>query len=143
MSITVVQHKSGSNATAGTSFTVAYSSNNAQGNCLVVVAGNFDGTHNVSSITDSNNVWPASAAIAFNDSTNAQGLSIWALLNCAAGANTITVNLASSMAPTIEIYEISGLFSIGPNSTGGSSGSVTTMTTGAITLTNPNAIAIA
>jgi hypothetical protein len=84
-----------SNSTSGTTVSAAFPSNNFAGGCLmvdVIVQENFAGASSLS-ISDSNgNTYTLAATHERNNAL----VATWYALNCAAGANTVTVSYGSS-----------------------------------------------
>lgn len=131
-SIAFVQSKAVGSGTAS----AAYNSNNTAGNCLLAFI-NTNGTAAVPTDTRGN-TWVDSGIGTVLYQANASSIRICYVLNCAAGANTVT----SAGAFTLHLYEFSGVKTSaatdGSNSSGNNAISASgsnNLTGGAITTT--------
>lgn len=87
---------------AESSTTLAYGSNNATGDILVACARWEGGAADLSNVTDSaGNAWTRAAATA-SDSSGSK-LSIWYVIGCKPGANTVTFTWSSSASQPIVV----------------------------------------
>lgn len=92
-----VQEAKGASDAGGTSIAKAYTSNNTAGNLLLVAVSGGGAGFPVSSVTDTRgNTWSQAGTV--TDTGNDQACALWYAPNCAAGANTVTVNFAASCA---------------------------------------------
>src|SRR4051812_37486634 len=106
MAVALVQNTSNFLGSANTTLAQAFGSNNTAGNMLVCVSGIFP-TTNTTGISDTQgNTWipVLGAATSFN-----LRYQVWVVLNCKAGANTVTTqNNGSGQAyMTMQIAEFS------------------------------------
>lgn len=125
-------HVQSTSEDAGTVSTrpLAFASNNVAGNTLSVLARIGVGTADqITGITDSQgNTWAkAKSQIATAD----HDLELWYALNCKAGANTVTINLASSATLRWIIQEHEGNMAF--DAANGATGTSFTADSGAIT----------
>lgn len=93
--------------TTGSSYANAYPSNNTAGNLLIAFA-DVGGTTDTLTIADSNsNTWVQ----LYQDNTHQPGVTfaVWYALNCAGGANTVTVSGTTSLLGGVAIGEWSGV----------------------------------
>lgn len=90
---------------AGTSAALAFLSNNTAGN-IIIVAARFGGTAQNPGISDSQgNTYVRQ--INRDPAYGADTFTVWYALNCAAGANTVTITNASSVTRRWVIHEYS------------------------------------
>ena len=96
---------------AGSSATLAYSSNNQAGDLLLCYVETYQGTGTISSVTDSKgNSWLP----AFNSKSNnfGQPVALFYAYNVAAGADTVTAHFTASVnTGGMYVYEYSGILS--------------------------------
>lgn len=91
---------------------LAFLSNNAAGNLLVLGSEN-DGATTVSGVTDSQgNTWVKATATPHNFST--KSCELWYAANCKAGPNTVTATYGSAKDSAICIAEYSGAIPASP-----------------------------
>lgn len=121
---------------SGTSFTLAFTSNNVAGNCIVVTVCTVTNLGpDLPTVTDS--VGNTYNLIASN--TSGVGCYVFAALNIGAGANTVSVTLASAEQCAINIHEFHNVATA--SATDGTASahqfsSATSITGGPITTTN-------
>lgn len=140
---TTVQSTNAKSSGSVASLAKAFSSNNAQGNSIVVVCGVGNGTAPTISDTNSN-TYTQAAQVANGTAFN---VAVFYAVNIASGANTVTVNNGGSTASiAMEIYEVSGLLASIPNQpdqTATNTGSSGTASTSTISAMSPNELAFA
>lgn len=138
-----VQKAAGKSSGSVASLALAFGSNNAAGNSIIVACGVGNGT--APTVTDSNsNTYTQSPQVSNGSALN---VAIFYAVNIAAGANTVTVNNGGTTASiAMEIYEVSGLLTQVPNQpdqTATNSGNSGTASTSAISALTPNELAFA
>lgn len=115
---TITANSNGTGGTAGApsdyvnTLAIPFTSNNAAGNYLSIgIVTSSQSSTNVSTVTDSRgNTWTKRKAVAGTGSLNI-GLYYYDSVNCAAGANTVTVTLIGAQYDTISVVmkEYSGI----------------------------------
>ncbi len=139
----IVQSHAAKSSGSVASLAQAFTSNNVQGNSIVVVCGVGNGT--APTISDTlNNTYTQAAQVANGTALN---VAVFLAVNVAAGANTVTVNNGGTTASiALELYEVSGLLASVPNQpdlSATNTGSSGTASTGTISAASPNELAFA
>lgn len=141
-----VQARSSTFTSTGSSVALAFTSNNAAGNFIVVMAGGIVGTGVGVTDTNGNTYHQIYLDTATYGSGNAR--TAWYALNCAGGANTVTVSWTGT--PTFSaglcIAEYSGValtFGGAPDQSAGATGSGSPWTTASITTTQSEELILA
>jgi hypothetical protein len=121
---------------SGTSFAQAFTSNNAVGNCIVVTVYEYSFSSVLPGISDTNgNTY---TLLTSSSSFPGQGVYVFAALNIAAGANTVTVTLATAAPLGMIIHEFAGVGHASASdgaANNDSGGTPTSLTVGPITTT--------
>lgn len=139
----IVQSTNNKSTGSVASLAKAFTSNNAQGNTIIVVCGVGNGTAPTISDTNSNTYTQASQVA----NGTALNIAVFYAVNIASGANTVTVNNGGSTASiAMEIYEVSGLLAQvtgQPDQTATSTGTSGTASTSAVSALSTNEYAFA
>jgi hypothetical protein len=131
----IVCVQSASVATAASSGTLAFGSNNTAGN-LAIVAIRCVTSTGPATPTDSRNTYTAVGTQVQIDSVASQFTNIFYSANIGAGANTVSFSCPSATRFKAAIFEYSGLATVTPlDKTTGQGASSTTMTSGATATT--------
>jgi hypothetical protein len=111
--VTFIQAPAPAASASATSLGLAFGSSNAAGNFLLACV-RIGALGRTVTITDSNNTWSATPVVTQQQTTDGHQAYIFALPNCAAGANTVTVGISGAAASIrFSILEYSGVSSAG------------------------------
>jgi hypothetical protein len=143
--IALVQHKRAVPATGDPMAALAYDSDNAAGNLLTAEISFGSTAVTVSGITDSQgNTWSLVKRQTYSGSFP-RTVEIWSAPNCAAGANSVTVDLSASTMAALWIQEWSGADAAGATdgTNGANNASTTTHSAGGVTTTVADCLVLA
>jgi hypothetical protein len=128
--IKLIQSNVNGNENATSNMSVSFTSNNAQGDFLIVTgtAARPASTISISDILG-NSYTPAMGPV--TDTTQNVTMYIWYVANCKAGANTVTITPSTTAALEIHVSEWSGLASVSPvDQTASATGTGTNVSSG-------------